>query len=92
MALRKKTLEIKIWRFSQTVLLKYCPGLSNCWFFYHANLPGYPNNLNTTLYDKARLSRTTQGFEGHFKGVSSAIYENVVKKNTKNINKNFFLV
>ena len=41
--------------------------------FCHANLPGYPETLNTTLKDKARLTRTSRDIEGHFKGASSAI-------------------
>ena len=47
--------------------------------FCHANLPGYPETLNTTLKDKARLSRASRDNEGHFKGVPSAIYTAMVE-------------
>ncbi len=52
--------------------------------FCHANLPGYPDTLNTTLKDKARLSRTSRGIEGHFKGVSSAINKEICQKPSYN--------
>ena len=56
--------------------------------FCHANLPGYPETLNTTLKDKASLSRTSRDIEGHFKGVSKKYLkkrqkENIVLKSYK---------
>ena len=41
--------------------------------FCHANLPGYPETLNTTLKNKARLSKTSRDIEGNFKEMSSTI-------------------
>ena len=74
-------LKKNIQRLSSKNAFKYCPRLSNCCFFCRGNLPGYPDTLNPTLKNKARLSRAFRDIEGHFKGVSSAIVEQKPRKN-----------